>query len=702
MIPRLLTLQDALIAYDLRKSEIEGLTQEDLITTGRVSVVYKRENIHDTQSLFTPTKDILTDLEEVEKASNISLPLHRINNELIRSFDVVIAGQRHKIIPADITLLYFAEIYQALSEAKHAVPQVINFQGTVAQLVPTHFTQWITSGSKYTAPLRYRNVSLGRVAQDNNQGFALLEDFRGFLRNNFEHGDNKTKTKPSRANMTNVEIQGIDTPTLQHYMNILEANRQRIIREKTIQEKTSNGTVVFYTTTTLLAYDVVFQQLELIISLMRRGLLQNGTRYDLVNVHKVFIYYIDPQNYFIRRPMSVYLNKMSDIVNYWQAFLQEPIRLYQYQAYYNDAINKTLTKLDIDIQFMGSDNPKDNYYHVRYNQDLLVPNPEAIYDKHPQDIDNVTVKDDPYKDWTGLSLTYYTIPVRERLERNKRWNLRLLSGESKHILDITPWDRTGRVSSQQANSFSYPSIKQAYEKVRATLPQPITYSSEPYNYTNEKDYNGSVLFPYPIESFRRNVLLGFVKEKGLKKLTISLTLNTVPKTYTSRVEEPPLELPKLRHKYIKINGISFNSLDLVLLYNTFLLETLVATQEPEVTLPLMPLKDLKLLKDVFTGHTSLNYAYTHFSEYTYRQLSGGRTMLNIYELIIARRAIDRFFDLGLPLRIQLASIKLSYPLAPRSFSQGLEQEISISRLEELINLSGKLLPNEPWVIGYIF
>ena len=404
--------------------------------------------------------------------------------------------------------------------------------------------------------------------------------------------------------------------------------------------------------------------------------------------------------------MSIYLNKMSDIINYWQAFLQEPTRLYQYQAYYNDAINKTLTKLDIDVNLGGTDNPKDNHVHIRYDQDLLVPNAQAIYGKHPQDIDNVTIENykseyiykPEYID-TSVTITYYTIPVRETLERNKKWNLKFLSGESKHRLNRTRWNK-GRAVVPFAYTLS--SIKQAYNVVKSNLTQPITYYDKPYSYTDAKEYKGNILFPYPTETFTSREILDLVKSGDYNQITWDLTLDIRPKTYTFFVEEAPLEVPKLKHKYIKINGISFNSLDLALLYNTFLLETLVATQEPEINLPLMPLKDVKLLKDVFTGHTPLNYAYIHFSDYTYRQLSGDRTMLNIYELILARREIDRIFDLGLPLRIQLASIKLRWPLAPRSFSEGPETQIKISRLKELINLSSELTPNELWMLHYIF
>ena len=232
MIPRLLTLQDALIAYDLRKDEIQGLTQEDFITTQRVSTVYERRFVRDTESVFRSREGIMADLEELERVANTPLPLYRIDDEQIRSFDVMISGQKRKIIPADITLLYFAEIYQVLSGIQ-AVPQVINFQGTVAQLVPLQFTKVEYDTSKTTGPLRYSTIDVGRVTKNiDEKGFVLLEKFPGFLRNNFEHGDYKTKTKASRANTTNIEISGIDTQTLQHYMNILEANRQRIIREK--------------------------------------------------------------------------------------------------------------------------------------------------------------------------------------------------------------------------------------------------------------------------------------------------------------------------------------------------------------------------------------------------------------------------------------------------------------------------------------
>lgn len=149
-------------------------------------------------------------------------------------------------------------------------------------------------------------------------------------------------------------------------------------------------------------------------------------------------------------------------------------------------------------------------------------------------------------------------------------------------------------------------------------------------------------------------------------------------------DEDKLEVPRLERlsptgalavqgKYIKINGISFLSADLRLLYNTFLFETLVMTGEDSINLPNVSLEDLRSLRDVFNGMKSIGEL--GLSSYTAKQLSGDRTMLDIYDLILAKMYIDRAFSIGVPLRQQLANIKI-----PQNVG-------TIVRLEELVRIS---------------
>jgi len=137
-------------------------------------------------------------------------------------------------------------------------------------------------------------------------------------------------------------------------------------------------------------------------------------------------------------------------------------------------------------------------------------------------------------------------------------------------------------------------------------------------------------------------------------------------------DEAELQVLQLTHKYITINGISFLSADLRLLYNTFLFDTLVMTSESHIDLPNITIEDLLSLRDVFAGRKSLGEL--KLSGYTQMQLSGERTMLDVYDLILAKMFIDQTFVLGISLRQQLANIIIPVDVG------------KIVRLEELIKL----------------
>lgn len=157
------------------------------------------------------------------------------------------------------------------------------------------------------------------------------------------------------------------------------------------------------------------------------------------------------------------------------------------------------------------------------------------------------------------------------------------------------------------------------------------------------------------ESSRRMaelVLLDINNRRQEYAWDVSLTAE-YPK-YT--VDSSTLEVPKLQQRYVSINGVSFKTSDLRLFYNTWLYDTLVKTGEKDIVLPNISIDDLKLLRDVLTGNASMLYVYHRLSDYTYRLISGDRTMFDVYDGLGFRHLIDMGYDIGLPLVDQLTTL----------------------------------------------
>lgn len=144
--------------------------------------------------------------------------------------------------------------------------------------------------------------------------------------------------------------------------------------------------------------------------------------------------------------------------------------------------------------------------------------------------------------------------------------------------------------------------------------------------------------------------------------------------YQPIVQEEPLVIPHITSRFVTINGIEFHSSDLKLFYNTRLLELVELSSN--INFPLVPLQDLKLLKDVLNGILSLPYFYKHISQYTYELLSGPHTLLDLYDLLPARYIINEAFIPGAKLIDQVANIKYSQ----RQYGQ-------IKRLDQLIQVT---------------
>lgn len=141
-------------------------------------------------------------------------------------------------------------------------------------------------------------------------------------------------------------------------------------------------------------------------------------------------------------------------------------------------------------------------------------------------------------------------------------------------------------------------------------------------------------------------------------------------------EEPKLEVPYLKHKRIKINGIEFKSSDLRLFYGSWLYNTLVNTGESNIVMPKFGVFWLRMLRDIFNGLDNLLNFYIRCPLYVYSILSGDRTLLDIFDLKVVRRLICSQFRFGIPLREQIADMD------PQKYYLG-----EIGRLDELIEIS---------------
>lgn len=229
------------------------------------------------------------------------------------------------------------------------------------------------------------------------------------------------------------------------------------------------------------------------------------------------------------------------------------------------------------------------------------------------------------------------------------------------------------------------SITKIYEliieivKNRSNPSKPPEISNVPYN-PNTNYTRRNVIFPIPREIKEDFVAgyLGVYSDEPLRKFIIRpIGGYTEVSQYQPVYSDDYLVVPHLRTKYVEINGVSFLSADLRLLYNTWIYQTLVYTGESKIYLPNLYRQDCILLKELFTGMSPLLYVYNHLSDYALSQLLDERTMISIYEVPVARAIIDESFSPGVNLRDQLKLVKIPEELG------------KIVRLEELVRIAGE-------------
>jgi len=273
----------------------------------------------------------------------------------------------------------------------------------------------------------------------------------------------------------------------------------------------------------------------------------------------------------------------------------------------------------------------------------------------------------------------YSMPVRNRVKSDN--NMKIINGPiGKYGLY---YERLGTVGSWLS---SFPKIDEAYSDALKML-QPGTMGLYTINinelenshqlYDKTKNYGAqNILFGKPQEIKEAYVVasLGIYSHSPGTRLVIS---PITAYQYVPIYEEASLTVPYLNYKYIRINGVSFLSRDLRLLYNTFLFETLFFTNESDITFPTLKCSDLLLLKDMFTGMSPMLYVYEHLSDYAYNQLSGDRTMFALYDEVVVRIAIDKAYLPGTSLRDQFKQATIPEELG------------RVVRLDELIRIASE-------------
>lgn len=384
------------------------------------------------------------------------------------------------------------------------------------------------------------------------------------------------------------------------------------------------------------AYDLVFRILDVAIGLVVRK-ISFEIRHDnifgtLHAIHMLFILNMsDPQGRkpfsYPRRPLSYYADSMREIRELWKS-LTTPFCNQKYQDTYNKMSGR--------------------YGSLRTG--YAMPNVPITLGTLVKD----TMK----------------LPRRRQIESLKRFpNLELVGNEEKRLHYIHFYrDPTMR------------NLKGSYWNMRMVMITKAEVVMIPKGELEAKGYKKSDILgtdyntPYGIDERldRAIVLRKDISISELMAIRPDPDEGQVWRIYIQPQEETPLKHFMLKHKYISINGVRFNSRDILLLYNTTLVDILLSQDEQDIELPNMDSRDLRLLQSLFAGRISMLYFYEHSSKYTYSLLSGKRTMLELFDMLTSRDMIIKGYRVGTPLRVQLSEIHNSIQTTPPRLSELIE------------------------------
>lgn len=586
------------------------------------------------------------------------VPYNRITTSTLKG----ISFGTTQMIPGDISILYVAWIYDVLKNV-YRVPKVINYQSRPAQLIEVKIPLQLQHGINIKERVQFINEDYGYelMALNYTNQTCIVNTFRAY--NRIVQGLPFTYTRKPFVQPPKHDAK--------YFINLLEENRKRILAVLKLDNE-SNFRRMSDELLNLIAYDIVFQQVNLIISLIRRNLIGPNDRPTLEQLHHIFIANIDSENYFIEPPISLYMGNYEYVHGYWRTLLESP----------NIMFSIPLAYPLFQKNFPGS--RIFEFSNIRIYEAHLVPDPNKVYDKHPTDIENLQ--------WEGYRLDYI-YPIRDPYNRGKdidNWNLQLVDDtsylkdkkwsfyfENSEGLDGAP-EYLG-----EYNTFDevYDAIQKQLIRERDSVPgSVITKLDEVYNKEREYDLKDNELIAFKVEPRLKGAIVFAIGERQNLWYALKGTWedqDSIPVIFQELEYEEELKVPFSSYRLVTVNGITFDSRDLRLFYNTFLFDTITATGEQTLELPNLSLRDLKLLRDMLKGRLSFLYFYQNISQYGYAQLSSKRTMLDLYDLKWARYYIDKAFKIGLPFRQQLASIQVAKTLG------------KIGRLEELVRIASE-------------
>jgi len=620
------------------------------------------------------------DLKDLLATTKIAQPWVRIDQH-----GYPLAFDNIQFIPGDITLLYKAQIRQAFKIEAIEIAEIKEYDSHLVQQVVVDYDFKWNSQVKYLPGLYNRDTTKTLKTTSGNNGNSLTlftPNFQPFVRLNFITPSSGTHLSFYDQDVKFPFSKKVDKEDAKYYMNLLEENRLRIMRDKPFILRENGLNIPMPDCTELMAYDIVYQQLNLILDLLERGLITTKNP-SLEDLHRIFIANLNT-GYFIRPPLSLYIYTINFVRMYWTNFLNNPELLNSYAKMYDGM------KRDSKFELVAGEDVYRSYSKIVITEDILVANPSKIYDKHPTSTHKagsvrghvtIPVPIDNVIEIEGK--LYYQHPIRDphnRVKGPENWNMKL------EEINNYPWviyHGSRPYHFYEADEVTYKTFQEAEEEMKSKIDDNawasgelmvnLTFLYSPtlnYNVPENEIWN----FRY-IPSEDKKVVFA-ISTHGIWFITKGKLEERehLPQIFTELEAEEELHVAISNFKYITLHGICFLASDLRLFYNSFLYDTIVGTGEANFDLPNLSLKDLRLMRDVLAGRISFLYFYSNLSAYAYAQLSAKRTLLDIYDFIPARYYIDHAYVIGVPLRQQLKAIQIAA-------STGV-----IKRLEEVINL----------------
>jgi len=510
---------------------------------------------------------------QVSKSSDRLILRSRVAKTYGSLFEAYIQGKRHFVIPKDISTLYVGGVFNVLQKLGKKTAWIINLGATVALLIQDEDIKFsgLTLDQKSDDILYYNGfvdkprglIHALPLVQASDAGTFVINKERAIVHPML------SIVKPSERKLfldysvPEVKIapgcgQYFDS-LFKATMKMLDSNRIDVATR--FKEDQGPGVTPVdqehKTGDLLISYQIVFQQLDMIMTLFSRNLVSRPIA-NMLEAHQIFIDNMpttDIAYTYIRRPITLYMSNMKQIRTYWSSLLDGGIDVaLHYQQYYNSLAKEGIKSF------------KGTFRHHIYRDDRVLLNESMMLDLEHSSMPKPAIanvrREQPFDDQPHTAI--YVQPFRN---------------EKMRKIAVSHWD-----------------LKEVH-------------------HTNDPGFH-----------------------------------------YESQ-GELDLQVPELLHKYVTINGVSFKSYQLRLLYDTFLYQT-IAT-DPSIQhfyFPRLMRKDLLMLRDVLAGRMPLFWFYQNMSNYTYSILSDNRSMLDLYDFLPVRALINERFSIGIPLEQQIMKV----------------------------------------------